>query len=228
MIAALYDWLGLERTDAIFEDVLAEARVRRNQDAKDPTPRHEKWRDHFSATNPTIAAPDAPRRYGNSHARRLNPWSSGAPSISSLPYIETNAWMISSCDLPWSMNVASSPRILCETGQASFRHSPMFACPHVPHVQTINVRTTAYTVSAYVTYYKNDTTQSSTYRAIVTVTWTSTARHGVSSRVEIVSLYSMTSFGLTRTVPGFSLMRWLSDHFVNTTPAEFSKYISIR
>src|SRR5438874_7220515 len=74
--------------------------------------------------------------------------------------------------------------------------------PLVPHVQTINVGTTAYTVSAYVTYYKNDTTQSSTYRAIVTVTWTSTARHGVSSRVENQSiLYSGNGCLSTATHP---------------------------
>src|SRR5207244_11913374 len=38
-IAALYDWLGLKYDDRILDEVLAEARVRRNQDAKDPTPR---------------------------------------------------------------------------------------------------------------------------------------------------------------------------------------------
>ena len=48
-IAGLYDWLGLEHDEAILAEALAEARVRRNQDAKDPTPRHDKWRDHFSA-----------------------------------------------------------------------------------------------------------------------------------------------------------------------------------
>jgi hypothetical protein len=47
-IAALYDWLGLDYEGAVLDDVLAEARVRRNQDARDPTPRREKWRDHFS------------------------------------------------------------------------------------------------------------------------------------------------------------------------------------
>jgi Sulfotransferase family len=47
-ISGLYDWLGLEYDDAVLGEVLAEARVRRNQDARDPTPRREKWRDHFS------------------------------------------------------------------------------------------------------------------------------------------------------------------------------------
>ena len=40
------------------------------------------------------AALVAPTRYGNNHARRLNPWSSGAPSISSVPYFAMKAWMI--------------------------------------------------------------------------------------------------------------------------------------
>jgi sulfotransferase family protein len=48
-IAGLYDFLGVEYSDAVLDEVLAEARVRRNQDARDPTPRREKWRDHFSA-----------------------------------------------------------------------------------------------------------------------------------------------------------------------------------
>ena len=74
--------------------------------------------------------------------------------------------------------------------------------PLVPHVQTLKVGATSYTVSAYVTYYKNDTTQSSTYRAIVTVTWTNTARHGVSSRVENQSiLYSGNGCLSTATHP---------------------------
>ncbi len=74
--------------------------------------------------------------------------------------------------------------------------------PLVPHVKTIKVGSTTYTVSAYVTYYKNDTTQFSTYRAIVTVTWTNTSRHGVSSRVENQSiLYSGNGCLSTATHP---------------------------
>ena len=42
---------------------------------------------------------------------------------------------------------------------------------------------------------------------------------GVSSRVEIVSLYSILSCGLTRIVPGFSVIAWLSDHFARMSPA---------
>src|SRR5947208_16124665 len=35
---------------------------------------------------------------------------------------------------------------------------------------------------------------------------------GVSSRVAIVSLYSTRSWGLVKTVAGFSAIAWLSDH----------------
>ena len=60
-------------------------------------------RDHFTAAKPIATALVAPTKYGNSQARRLKPLSSGAPSISSLPYLVMNAWMISSRFLPWSM-----------------------------------------------------------------------------------------------------------------------------
>ena len=95
-------------------------------------------RVHFTAAKPIAAAPDAPSRYGTSHARRLKPLSIGAPSISSLPYLVMKAWMISSWFLPWSISAASSPRISCDVAHASFRHSPMLACPQAPQVQTIS------------------------------------------------------------------------------------------
>jgi len=46
---------------------------------------------------------------------------------------------------------------------------------------------------------------------------------GVNSRVEIVSLYSICSPGLIKTMPGLALIAWLSDHLVSTIPAEFIK-----
>jgi Sulfotransferase family len=50
-IADLYEWLGLEHSDAVLDEAVAEAGIRRNQDADDPAPRHGKWRDHFSAAD---------------------------------------------------------------------------------------------------------------------------------------------------------------------------------
>jgi hypothetical protein len=55
---------------------------------------------------------------------RLKPRSTGAPSISSLPYFAMNAWMILSWSfMPESIIAASCPRISCETGHGSLRHS---------------------------------------------------------------------------------------------------------
>ena len=54
-------------------------------------------RVHFTAAKPIAIALVAPTRYGNSHASRLKPRSTGAPSISSVPYFAMNAWMIVSC-----------------------------------------------------------------------------------------------------------------------------------
>src|SRR5437762_14320288 len=45
---------------------------------------------------------------------------------------------------------------------------------------------------------------------------------GVSSRVAIISLYSLRFWGLMRIVPGFSALAWLSDYCAQIGPADSS------
>ncbi len=56
--------------------------------------------------------------------------------------------------------------------------------PLVPHIRTIVSGPNTYTVSSYVTYYQDNATQNSTFRAIVTVQWANPAVRAASSRVE--------------------------------------------
>ena len=76
----------------------------------------------LASTSPPRANRDRARgadQYGNSQASRLKPRSIGAPSISWLPCLVMNAWMISSWFLPSSMSAASSVRISCEVMHGS-------------------------------------------------------------------------------------------------------------
>ena len=74
--------------------------------------------------------------------------------------------------------------------------------PLVPHVKTVVVGSTTYTAKSYVTYYQNNITQNSTYRAIVVVTWSNPAVKGAQSRVETQSiLYSGAGCQSTATPP---------------------------
>ncbi len=89
----------------------------------------------------------------------------------------------------------------CYGGEAIPRGANPNVVPLVPHTQSIVVGPTTYTVRAYVTYYKNVTTNN-TFRLTVVVTWPNPARRGVSSTVQSQTIaYSGTGCLSTDTHP---------------------------
>jgi prepilin-type N-terminal cleavage/methylation domain-containing protein len=89
----------------------------------------------------------------------------------------------------------------CYGGEQIPRGANPNVVPLVPHTQAIVVGPTTYTVRAYVTYYKNVTTNN-TFRLTVVVTWPNPARRGVSASVMSQTIaYSGTGCLSTNTHP---------------------------
>ena len=89
----------------------------------------------------------------------------------------------------------------CYGGEQIPRGANPNVVPLVPHTQAIVVGPTTYTVRAYVTYYKNVTTNN-TFRLTVAVSWPNPARRGVSTTVQSQTIaYSGTGCLSTLTHP---------------------------
>ncbi|HJP65023.1 MAG TPA: type II secretion system protein [Actinomycetota bacterium] len=109
--------------------------------------------------------------------------------IRALPF-DTMKRGLSNTDLAGDSNITQcgSPPVSCYGGEFLVHGNNPNVVPLVPHIRTLTVGPTTYTVSSYVTYYQNDVSLD-TYRVTVIATWPNPARRGVLSRVITQSIF---------------------------------------